>query len=480
MPQPLHTQLAEVSLIDSPTARRAQKRALIKASLKTNVRIELTGSNMPPPPPSAIEEHTIERTEEDREAEADTNELVALQAKLDAQLFEIEVRSRQMEEGMELVSELQKKAELEEVLEQQQNEKVGMKVPDGFHVLLGLLLKHGKILEETVTALTDAMESGEATLTGIYDEFVETESAEVFLEKILEYITGSTTTAVPSVSPSASVPPEGFSLVFDQVLQLLAARNMITPGGAAALVAYSTTNLPHMMDMLGRFNSDADIDSMLGMMAKIAADGDDTPPAAAIPDGFDDMFDQVLQLLKARNMIDESGKERLVTYSHENIKVTMELLGSFDPSSPSDVDAVLLALAKIAGEGAADATTAPNIDDQLARVLDQCIQLLLTKGDITIDGAKCLLKLAADKAPVLLRHLEEAFRENVDLEKLLGTLVGLAAAEEGAMVAPEVPDELDEQFVGIVDQCIQLLLAKNDITVAGAKRLLELAKVRAL
>ena len=96
---------------------------------------------------------------------------------------------------------------------------------------------------------------------------------------------------------------------------------------------------------------------------------------------------------------------------------------------------------------------------------------MMTRKDITIEGAKVLLELAKTKAPILLALLAQAFDANLDLENLLGSLAELANQElnsrapvvEKAMTDEAHKEELSLGMHKVVDQIIELVRTKTDM-----------------
>jgi hypothetical protein len=115
---------------------------------------------------------------------------------------------------------------------------------------------------------------------------------------------------------------------------------------------------------------------------------------------------------------------------------------------------------------------------------------MLAKNDISMDGAKILLELAQQRAPILLAHLAKAFQNNLDLESLLGALKELAedalsthAGEDSAAAASnedpteaELNADLDRQLTRVLEDVIAVLQAKGVVGEAGAVVLRKLGK----
>ena len=69
------------------------------------------------------------------------------------------------------------------------------------------------------------------------------------------------------------------------------------------------------------------------------------------------------------------------------------------------------------------------LDAQLIKVLAQCIDVMLTRSQISHSGARILLDMAKSKEPILLAHLTKAFESDMSLELMLDELCKLAEGE---------------------------------------------------
>jgi hypothetical protein len=176
----------------------------------------------------------------------------------------------------------------------------GLTIPTGFHDAIIKLLKHGRITKDAATALLTAMANGNQVLGTIYKAFTVNKDAKAFLAMIVHLVTpeeegnkqqeqqgqeraAKASQQAPPAAPSPRSQPQPvlaselsselkdrFGAVFKQCLQLLIARGMVTQDGALALLEYAQDNMPSLMVLLEEFNTTADLDSLLEELKDIA------------------------------------------------------------------------------------------------------------------------------------------------------------------------------------------------------------------
>ncbi|GMH95540.1 hypothetical protein TrST_g9299 [Triparma strigata] len=352
------------------------------------------------------------------------------------------------EEEEEEESEEEEEESEEEEEESEEEEEETLTVPTGFQNAILLLLKHNRITKEAATALLTAMAQGNQVLRTIYKAFTVNRDANAFLDMIQHLVSGTKESPAPEASPEpepAAQPPtetpeqskelqDRFDAVFEQCLQILLAREMVTREGAKALILYSRNNMPELMSLLEKFNGSGDLDSLLGDLKQIATSELASEPSAPEPQQQQPSQQQ--------------------------------------PSEPNTDE----------------------LDAQLIKVLAQCIDVMLTRKQIGVEGAKALLEMAKAKAPILLAELSKAFDSNLDLEELLNTLSSLANGEVEVRKAEEsqtkeseetegepaaaLEQELSNGLTRVLTQVIEILKSNNVIDDEGSRALLFLGEIK--
>mmetsp|Transcript_25082 Transcript_25082/g.49976 ORF Transcript_25082/g.49976 Transcript_25082/m.49976 type:complete len:922 (+) Transcript_25082:803-3568(+) len=367
-------------------------------------------------------------------------------------------------------------------------------VPTTFQNAILLLLKHGRISKEAATALLTAMAQGNTVLQTIYKAFTVNKDAATFLSMIVALVNPSKDEAGKEPAPAKPTQDgveeeeeeqeqvskeekdelmERFDAVFEQCLQIMLAREMVTREGCETLISYSRNNLPELMGLLEDFNKEGDIEKLLNVLKQIAeaelAKAGATAPAQAPAAPDPDTTELDKQLIKVlAQCIDVMLTRKQI--SHEGARILLDMAKSKEPillahltkafESDMSLELMLEDLSKLAdeelklrkpkggqGEGGGDeeaeeATLEKQVDDNLMKVLSQIIHILTSNDVIDEGGAKVLILLGKAKSPILMAALSR-FHETNDLAELFETL-HMLAVEGDKMLKGESGDNDDD------------------------------------